>query len=246
MLKRFIAFYFTAHFTDVVAGAVIVCDRKLPIATRISFHAFAGVVFLESFFANIASTSQAVLRLAIGSLGRANASRTVSIRDHRRRTFAASTVCTNPVCATFAGNVHDRRATVLRFGGLAFVRLTNRFTNALTILIQLFRVATFLALAVFVNVFGTVRFATFLACVLAGTTIPVAKLISNPYMIERVVAVDRLDRTTHITGLRVGASYTVHAVAIAARFAIRIAGTRRAVGFGNARTRRSVQFLARF
>ena len=86
-----------------------------------------------------------------------------------------------------------------------------------------------MALTVFVNVFGTVRFATFLAFVLAGAAVTVAKLIPNPYMIERVVAVDRLDRTAHITGLRIGASYTLHAVAIAARFAIRIAGTRRAV-----------------
>ena len=41
-----------------------------------------------------------------------------------------------------------------------------------------------------------------------------------------------------------GARRANDAVAIAARFAIRVAGARRAIGFSNTRTRRSIQLFA--
>ena len=102
----------------------------------------------------------------------------------------------------------------------------------------------FFALAVFVNIVRVIGRATFLAFVLAGATITLAQRIADPYMIERIVAVDRLDRTTHIPALSAGARRANHPIAIAAGFAICIAAARRTIRLGNARTRRGVQFFA--
>ena len=87
----------------------------------------------------------------------------------------------------------------------------------------------FLTLTVFVNVVRVVGCATLLAFVFAGAAVTLAQRIADPYMIERIVAVDRLDRTTNIPALSAGARRANDAVAIAARFAVCVAGTRRAV-----------------
>ena len=86
-----------AHFADIISGGIVICHADFSFTARIGLHTFAGGVLFEPVFAKVALTSQVILRFAIGAFGRTNASCAISICDHRRRTFAASTIRANTI-----------------------------------------------------------------------------------------------------------------------------------------------------